>query len=364
MNEKNLADFQVVGEKTAQFKSFNDAINGYEPFRLTVESVATKDISLIGDSVVQLCLGTTTYPITDWGIKSLCKLFGIPNPFARKIPFDLLQHNIQRLTQTYSKTPEINISLDSDGHVVGVTPFAYRPLQTYDILKNLAETFKTASEIDIKLTSHNLFMYALRNLVKDLEPVTGDFTKVGTVITNSEVGDLDAHANLYLLRLICTNGAVVGDKWGRVVRNKNNTLSYEKVLEQFIRGCGILAGNQASLEQCYNQLPQISLNSSQFVRTQRTLHTVLRDKDEVNRILKTDPEEIKSFFIHERMRGNPDSLQYGSAPIDTKKNAYEVFNNMTESARDLPNWRHGFILQKLSGKYLWTLAQDMKVLNN
>ena len=214
--------------------------------------------------------------------------------------------------------------------------------------------------LKIKMTTRNFVAQFTNNLLsKDLEPVTGDITKCGLIVTNSELNDLDASGGLFLLRLVCTNGCVLTENWGKVTRNKNNKLKYDSIVNKFTADCRQLDTNRHMLTTTYNKLPDVSLNSEEFVKVFKGLSALI-GKDGAMELLDSSIDEIKEFAIFEQLRKKVvSSSQYGRKSRDTEKNAYTVFNKITECARDLGSLQDSHKLQAYSGKYLWLLSNNL-----
>jgi len=360
---RRLNELDVAVEKKESFTSFNDAVNGLKPFLLTTESIDPSEIGFQFNGSARFKLGENDYPTTSWGIKSLCKILKIPDPFAKAIPVDLLKYNIDRLSKVYTVEGGLTVSFDTDGNIVGFTKPSYRPLRNIDLLPRLADRFKDIENTKVEVSVRNVIASFTNDMVTEqLEPVVGDVTKCGVEITNSELGDLDAKANLFLLRLVCTNGALLTDNWGAVSRNKNNRIQYDTVLDQFVVGCTQLNTDRKSLVTVYNKLPDVELDSKQFITTFKALKPSL-GKQAAAEILQSNLEEIKDYenFEKKRTRWSAAASEwYGHSPRNTEKNSYEVFNNITQTARDLSSRDHARQLRAYSGRYLWMLAKDME----
>jgi len=359
---RKLDDLVFVAECTATYKTFDDAINNLRAFLVRPETINPDDIDFIFDNTAQFKIGEDYFPATKWAVESLCKVLKIPNPFSKVIPLDLLCRNIRRLSKLYPKDT-LTANFDVNNNLIGFTPLTYRPIKTIDLLPRLAARFGDASEnLKIDMSTRNIIIQFTRDVTGvRLEPQVGDATKCGLEIVNSELNDLDACSSIFLLRLACTNGVTLTEGWGTARRNKNNKIQYETVLDQFVQDCGALQTDYRKLGLIYNKLPEMTLNSNQFVKTFQILNGLF-GKESAARIILSDPDEVKDIQAFENKRtrwGANLSEYYGRLPRDTGKNAYDVFNNITETARDLSNMNTARQVRVFSGRYLWTIAKDL-----
>jgi len=351
---RKLQELAFVPEQTKKIISFDDAIKESKNYIVSDMIVPASDIQFSYNGKAAFNIKGHAYPTTAWGVTTLCKHLQIPDPFANLIPLDLLKHNINRLTKDCRKFLNVKLNLNND--IVGITGEKYRPLHIQDLLPRLAEKVKSPNNVQIILNTGNTVVTFTNPNIKKLEPQVGDITECGTEIINSELEGFSTRANIFLYRLICSNGATLTENWGRVTQNKNNKIQYDTVLNQFVDGCQKLTTNQEKLAEVYNKLPDTSLNSRQFVSLWKPLN-VLVGKEVATKILLTTLEEVKDISTYEqrRTRFSP-LLNIGNElPRDTKKNAYEVFNNITSTARDTGSICTAKKIRTVSGHLLWSI---------
>lgn len=82
-------------------------------------------------------IGQDHHKITTYGFENLCKILGIPKPFARMIPNDLLFENIRRLRQDNLGT-EIAILSRENGEIASIVKAPYKEPSYGDLLGLLA----------------------------------------------------------------------------------------------------------------------------------------------------------------------------------------------------------------------------------
>lgn len=352
---KTLQELKFIPERTEKVTSFDDAMKISKNYIVSSMPVPASDIQFSYNGKATFNIRSQDYSTTVWGVSTLCKHLQIPDPFANLIPLDLLRCNINRLTKEHKKF--LTVKLDCNNNIIGFTNERYRPIRMEDLLPRLAEKVsKHADNIQITLNTCNSVITFTNPLIQSLEPCVGDITKCGTEIVNSELAGFSTQAAIFLYRLICSNGATLTENWGRVTQNKNNKIQYGTVLDQFVEGCQKLTTNHKKLVEVYNRLPETSLNSRQFVTLWRPLNHLV-GKEITSKIMLTTLEEVKDISAYEqkRTRFSPLVEKFDSSPRDTEKNSYEVFNNITSTARDMNSICTSKKLRAISGHLLWSM---------
>ena len=225
-------------------KSMDEALDAVKTFKTKPQKVSLKDItvSLNGGANLKVDEEGISKPqvmkMTQWSLQSLCRFLGIPDPFARKIPIDLLQKNISRLLQE-KREDFVSLLIGKENEIVNIVKANYKPFENEKLLSKLNTLFNNGKSIEwesMRVGSRGFDLNVVDSSVKPLEPKVGDITKIGFRIINSDTGFRDATAKVYLFRLACTNGATLTDDWGIVRRNANRNISYERDLEYFANG--------------------------------------------------------------------------------------------------------------------------------
>ena len=354
-----ISDVGFVLEKLDLFDSFDKAISGLTSFLSTKEIIDPTKLTVDFNSACTFMIDGTKYHTTKFGLISLCKLFKIPDPFARLIPVDLLKANIDRLAGQYKK--EIQMILDVNQHVIGFTAAKYRPIQHIDLLPKLQEKFNDVENLVIAVSTRNVLVQFTAPSFPSFQTKPGEFIKVGLEIVNSEVNDWDAKAQLFMLRTKDNAGALMTENWGKIVRNKNNKLQYETVVDQFVTGCVEFKSDMAKLTDIFNKLPNINLTTRHFIVVNSALQHIA-GKSVAEQVLATDEDETKEFTQHEKRRNKWNirfAEWYGKPAKDTDKNALQVFDRLLDAANGATDLIYCRKMRAVAGKLIATLAIDV-----
>ena len=119
----------------------------------------------------------------------------------------------------------VNVKLE-DGEALTITSPDYNDLQDADIIKKL-------SALHLKTVSRNDFMMrATTETEYKFQPAAGDEFGAGLSIINSETGFRALNVSHYVLRYICSNGAMIriGQEGGRKIHYGNQPGELEQFL--------------------------------------------------------------------------------------------------------------------------------------
>lgn len=360
MDERTLNALAFVPEEVKEYANIDDALTNLTPFLKQRQQIDTERVSFEFNGNATFKIDGQTHKTTKYGLQSFCRMLRIPDPFAKAIPLDLLQQNINRLS---SFLTEVDVVLNVNNEITGFVPRKYRPLETLDLFNGLQEVFKeqTIENFRAVLGTTNSIITYTSEVFPRLEPIVGDVTQVGVEVTNSEVKDLDASAGLFLYRLICSNGVSMGSQWGRASRSKDAKLSYESMFSRFIRQIKDFRTNADALSGVYKELPNISLNSKEFVKIFGALQRGF-GSDTALGLINLEKEDAKEIYQFEKDRtnwratGNLD--KFGMHPRDTELNAFDVFNKITAFGRDLKNTKESRRARAIGGHMVTMLYEE------
>ena len=184
-----------------------------------------------------------------------------------------------------------------------------------------------------------------------VEPVVGDVTRVGIAITNSETGGPLPVAKGYSLRLKCTNGATVRiedkDEERRGVGRYSGDwrCSMERRFDRFTNDLHTLMQTMqlkcAALQSAYRHMGEARLDDKQFFSWYRKALYLSRDMTdssaETDGMFGVEPKARQEIINREQERLR--ELRKEKAPViappqSTSLSAWEVFNGITQAARD------------------------------
>jgi len=160
--------------------------------------------------------------MNDYAIGQLALKMGIPRKYfdrmMRTAP-DLLSTNVNHWMD---HEPKRIMLRTLDGKVRAILSDRYRPLDNWDILKNIAPILRDKN-MQIKqgaITDSRMYLKAVfPELSVDLNPdrrdritgaKTGDIVQAGIILSNSEVGAGSVKIESFIWRLVCLNGMISG----------------------------------------------------------------------------------------------------------------------------------------------------------
>lgn len=319
MITEKLVDVKEVEVST--FEDAQDLLNS--DFLVEQKGSDLKDI-VVDESGIMFDKGS--FQITDLAINSLCQILELPILFARSIPTDLFLQNVEKLKSERNRRICLLIGKDNTViNIVDVSIRPYEPAKNIELLSRLEKDVVSKKELKIRkiaISSRGMEISFLQEGQK-VEPVPGDVTEFGLSITNSESGWRGAKANFSLLRLICTNGAVVSNSWGNVNWSYDHRLSFATSYTNFINQIIKMTPDLTNFKTSYKRLIDRELLVFEYVNVHRRLSRIVGNYD-ADRIMGIDKED-RNLFIRETREGN--------RLLPTATIAYDVYNNITSAAQ-------------------------------
>ena len=294
----------------------------------------------------------TTKKITKYGFERFCGILGIPRPFARKIPEDLLFENIQRLQKSQPDL-EVVILQRPDGDIASIVSTPYDEYTYGEMLAVLGEKPDIASfEIGERFLRMDIDLKKTMFSAKD----PNDFFYVRNFIIGSIVKETSLHSYSGLYRTICSN-SFIGPYMGNIKAN----YMLEKTT-RLLRFASICANNYSG--DVYNRmstnmktLPDKLLNEHEFVGIWKNVKTVIGN-GEADAILKTSEEERKQIMrrVNVWQKENVQFKLEGIAlhsEVPMPVLAYDAVNAITERSQAF-NGPERIKLEKIGGDWLRT----------
>lgn len=339
--------------------SMDKAITEVDAFDTTFQKVSLADIQVSLDSSANLIVGSDIRKMSQWSLQSLCRFLQIPDPFARKIPIDLLQKNITRLLRE-KKDEGVNLLVGKGNEVVNIVKATYKPFPNKLFLTELDKLFKNKNMEweSMRIGPRGFDLNVIDPSIKPLEPKVGDITKIGFRILNSDTGDRDAMARLYLFRLACLNGATMTSDWGIVRRDSNKKISLNKDFEYFIQNVQNLKVNFDSLVTVYNKMPETSLTDFQVESVWKAVNRIA-GKEQADVVIEKDEEGRKAilhFVDFKRSYNRQLFAEDLKKPESTDVNAYDTYNRVTDCSKKYC-WKGALQLQAIGGRILSMLTK-------
>lgn len=150
--------------------------------------------------------------MSEWSSRQLYEKLGIPVPYARRMPSDILAMNVN---YWLTAEPDKEIMLRyRDDNIRGVLSGRYQPYDNYPVIEAVDKCLEGAAvHVDsfhlddlgfhLKMTSPEL-----ETRVGNLLDGSADIITSGFYVTNSEVGARAVRIGYYIKRLICSNGLI------------------------------------------------------------------------------------------------------------------------------------------------------------
>jgi hypothetical protein len=327
-------------------------------FAYTKREIQIAQISM--DDSFMLSVDGQPYRLTQHALSGLCTILGIPFSFALSIPTALTALNVHALKEI--PTQAVIMIVRNDVVVTFLDPMKwaktedgvrtkkkphYLPVTNLSLLQMLEKVW-SGEDVDtrITLTDHGMHVSLVNQAdTFTLEPVVGDVSRVGIAVTNSETGGPLPVARGYTLRLICTNGATVPTDT-KLYRFSNDwRCSWQWRLDIFAKALQCLMqdmqGKCGALQAAYTRMVEAKLNDVQLYNWYRKVQYLSRSiptsSDQIDRIFGVEAKQREEFFT--RVRDRQRAIRSGTSaaiepPQPTGLIAWEVFNGITEAARD------------------------------
>lgn len=254
------------------------------------------------------------------GVRNLAKGLKIPDPFANRIPFDLLQNNIKRLGEELDKRVTLVLH---DGVIINGIVDEYQAIPTLPLL----EPFEGSDINRIEFSHLGLSIQTLsHNNEWTSEPKVGDITRLGVNLNLSETGFINPVANSLLYTLVCSNGAILPRVFGQIrIKLNNFNIEPTALTEKF----------QRQLNQLFSQTGRLKANLEKMPNTLLTFKKLNSLVKKVSRV--TDPDtalEVFEIDEDERSEIKLKSKNYEEAYEESEINYYKAYSKITNIANN------------------------------
>ena len=285
--------------------------------------------------------------ITEYGFENLCKLLGIPNPFARKIPVDLLFTNIRRLQNEKAGVP-IELLERPDGTVATVVKSPYKEASYGDLL-----AFFDGSPFKYIDVGERWLTLAITFEETPIHYDEQDTLYVGTFVHGSITRDIPLHMESGLYRTQCENSFLM-PYFGKVRANykleaqerllafRDNVRCYDgQILDQIRRGFPIFQTRK--------------MWRREVVQVWRKLSNLVGQAD-ADRLLSLDQETRTAVIEAEHAESveNRIARLQGKAvsdPVLSDLSYYDVLNAMTFQAKGMHE-KSKLDVERLAGRII------------
>jgi hypothetical protein len=343
-----MYDNLVFADRKEAFKTteMNDAIRYADSFTVTPTKLKVGDLIIRENGTIQ---NDVPHLVTRFGFENLCSILGIPNPFARMIPPDLLFTNIERL-QKENADKKIVLLERPDGSIANVVKSPYKELPYSTVLAPFIEK-EGIKNIDIGETLMKV------TLTFDETKFNGigvdDTMFIGTFLYASILKVRPLHVQSGFYRTHCEN-SFIAPYLGKItadykLEGEERVLRFAEVLrcwddDVFNR-----------VKSNYSVFEHRFLFAHEFANFWRKVNRVL-GQSETDLLFHTHEEARKDTISHatQWLSENKRARLLGEAidePIITTFGAYDVVNAITKKAQDFHEVDR-YELEKIGGELI------------
>lgn len=261
-----------------------------------------------------ITIGNTNYSVTKWAFEKFCSVLGIPRPFARKIPPDLLLDNIRRLIAERTAGVDDMVmfhfaNVNSNEVIFGCTKEDYLFVSAIDFLTALAAMDGTGYQLQDLLVSDRLVEADL--LVENTvltTPTTRSQFSVGINLRSSDVGDVNPTARLMLKDDDNDVTFVLGTEWGRVDRIRNKKVSIQTSFVNFMGHVREMIIPIQQLENSLEKLDQEEATDVELKNWYDTFNRAVQNKEMIDEKLLWAEVQRKELFKQISIRRKSNNL--------------------------------------------------------
>ena len=183
------------------------------------------------DNLDVLRIAGEPHPLRPVAQRSISNRLGIPYPYLRRCPEDIQALNLNHWI-TQEKNDQLLFRFDSQD-VRAVFTTKYRPCDNFEVLERL-DSLKYGPDTEVQCRLDPEFMsLSIPDGAKAFD-INGDKFQPGISISNSEVGLASLSIEMFVLRLICTNGLISKSDVSASYRHVSTKIlsEFPKVLEK------------------------------------------------------------------------------------------------------------------------------------
>ena len=353
-----LQDVAFYKEKYIKVKTVDevrDNVNVFSGIESEVVTGASVQLTEKGELMIAGDSRMCSIP----SMKSLCILLGIPDPFAKRIPFDLFRTNVNRLVR---EKDQIRVfSSNTNNHWVNVASSRAWQVETIPLLESIEEDLSALSLMYGEISETGVTLDFRSDLIPEVQDnlEVGSITQFGRRFTNSESGFGYPQSAFVAFRLVCKNGAIAPRSFGTVrCRSRGNQ---EAQIASFVNHCKEGNLNLLKFADAYKSIAQDSTlmpSNQELYRVWNGVRKILGDAILADEVLKLDTEErgeLRSVVKKARVIDLSDDLDDtdddGTPERVIEVPWFTVMNRVTTAANEVSG-RSRYKLQTLGGKIL------------
>lgn len=310
--DPDYTQFTFEAERFHYHSNPQNEITWLQSRKKTEHVCSLKNVTLNTNGTVTV--NSNTFKITKWAFEQFCARLGIPRPFARKIPPDLLLDNIQRLIteKTHSLDDQIMfhfVDVNGDQVIAGCTKDDYIFIEAVDFLTACASMDGNGYSLHDVLVGDRMIEVDL--LVDDVvitTPTSKSDFKVGVNLRSSDVGDVNPTARLLINDVAKDITFVLSTEWGRVDRIRNKKMTVERTFVNFMGHVREMIIPAPRLETVLEECDQQEATDAELQNWFNTFNRAIQNKEAIDDLLQWSEEQRKDAFKSISIRRKANAL--------------------------------------------------------
>lgn len=322
--------------KAARIVGLNEAVKLAETeFSYQSMPLQRKDFSIqpTGEFMIQ----GIQFPISKGGIRNICSMLKIPDPFAERIPTDLFIANVNRLLKEKPEnrvnayfSPDENILIDTNERV------NLQAISTSRLLTQLDDT----SEIRVFFENHFAKIETVPTTGLQVE-VKGQIHSIGNTIFHYPTCKSVPQGYLTMMTMVCKNGAIAPRNFLREKLNIKSSSDADILIRNFMEKIGKVSLGKEMLEERFNALHDTTFSLKEMKKLYQTTKRAV-GIDEIANVLGS---EFATEFEATK--------QIEEDEVETNANRYKTYYQMTDYASNITkSARVSRKFQTIAGKLL------------
>jgi len=252
------------------------------------------------------------------------------------LPRAELQPLYRKVGETFVEIPHRKAVVGVDGTVYDIVSDKYKLVQheeVKEIVDKIIEEMKLKSAVKIPKVSYNgaVFFY---NVIIDRKAVGDDWLDIGFRVTNSYDRSLGVNVTGYIIRLVCENGLVIGERLlGRKIKHMSPLVeldykllkeSVETVIENIMKVLDVIDMARKKTVSIWEIVHFIETEFKQMPKAKRILYMRLRRivGDEIDKV-------VKAYQLMKKLRDREKREEIRQR-YDMSVNLWESINVITE----------------------------------
>lgn len=356
-------NYSFIGEEELVVDNFKDALDKCQERERNVITAKYKDIQATTAGSIKI--KGDEHQITQWGFEKFCGILGIPKPFARKIPQELLDENIAKLLKEKDEEDEM-LLFNSKKGLVGVAKGGNDPFDNVDFLSQMSTMYSSKIDLhNVIVNDRGITVNFFSPMIPSLEPKQGDVTRVGFNTHNSDTGGCPTISHLFLYRLQCENGAIMKEVWGSAKRTYNKKITKETSLINFSKQTESISTNAVLLTDCFGKMVEWNVEDEYFKKCWNTVRRIVGSESVVDEALEVSAEGRKELFakISKRKSVNRMKLIDNISPEEAEPmdfTYYDLYNKVTAMEKEF-TLDEKINLRKAGGEILYKILKEVSM---